>query len=521
VGLFRHVCDQCSFIKVQLIPIPGVFMNAKDAWLATLGQLQIQLNRSTYDTWLRHADLLGYEDGRFVVTVPHAYAKDWIERHLIDSMTRSLSDIFRRPCELQIIVWDPVDEDSPLIVEQALLNPELFAGLNPAYTFDNLVTGQGNNYAALLARAIVDSPSGKYSPVLFYGDMGMGKTHLLQAIARALIERGDKVIYVTAEAFTTELVAAIRNQNNAAFRDKYRLADAVLIDDVQFIEGKTSSQSELVAVWDALRNRQRTIIFASDRLPADMTKISKDARSRLQAGPIASIDTPDLQMRRDLIAAFADRRKLTLATEVRDLIASRGEVSAREIEAAVEQLHTYSQLTRQIITETVARSVLHMRGAVSVSTSFNNNRISAANTSMSSNASRLDAVLEATARYYRLSVSDLASRQRTRDVALARQLAMYIAREETDASLIQIGDALGGRDHSTVMHGCAKIADSLIYDNQLAQDIANIRQSLGMTSGITNTPANTTPHDEIDWDSALVLEPVKKTTSRPKRMMWE
>jgi chromosomal replication initiator protein len=494
-------------------------MNAKDAWLATLGQLQIQLNRSTYDTWLRHADLLGYEDGRFVVTVPHAYAKDWIERHLLESMTRSLTDIFRRPCELQIIVWDPVEEDAPLLMEPEPIHSELLSGLNPAYTFDNLVTGQANHYAALLARAVIDSPAGKYSPVLFCGDMGVGKTHLLQAIARRLIERGDNVIYVTAEAFTTELVAAIRNQDNAAFRDKYRLADAVIIDDVQFMEGKTSSQNELVAVWDALRNRQRTIIFASDRLPADMSKISKDARSRLQAGPIAHIDSPDLAMRRDLIAAFAERRGLRFPSDVRDLIASRDQASARDIEASVEQLNTYAQLTRQVITETVARSVLNMRSAASVS-NVGSVRTGNSRALTSSGGIRLDSVLEATARYYRLSVSELASRQRTRIIALARQLAMYLARELTDASLIQIGDSLGGRDHTTVMHGCAKIAEMLVMDNQLAQDVANIRQSLGIEN-VSSQDAVSDTTEEIDWDSALILEPVKKPQPRSKRLTWQ
>src|SRR5690349_5652039 len=157
-------------------------MNARDAWLATLGQLQIQLKRSTYDTWLRHADLLGYEDGRFVVTVPHAYAKDWIERHLLASMTRTLSDIFQRESEIQVIVWDPIEDDdndpSPLLdYLETPLRSEALANLNPAYRFENFVIGQANQYASLLAKAIVENPSGKYSPVLFTGDMGMGKTH--------------------------------------------------------------------------------------------------------------------------------------------------------------------------------------------------------------------------------------------------------------------------------------------------------------------------------------------------------
>jgi len=439
-------------------------MNAKDAWLATLGQLQIQLNRATYDTWLRHADLLGYEDGRFVVTVPHAYAKDWIDRHLLTAMTRTLSDIFQRECEIQVIVWDPIDEEErgPLLdyVDDPLLD-EALSGLNPAYTFNNFVVGQANHYAALLGKAIVDSPIGKYSPVLFYGGMGMGKTHLLQAIARCLIEQQYKVIYTTVEDFTTELVAAIRKQDNLAFRDKYRTADAVILDDLQFVEGKTSTQNEIVAIWDALRNRQKTMIFASARLPCDMVKISRDAQSRFQAGPIANLEPPELDLRMAILDAKCAQRGIFLPSDVRALLAARIDTSARDLEGAIDQLHTYTQLTGQPLTLQTARTVLKTLGS-----------------SAGQEIVSLDAVLNATAEHYGLTVADLNSRKRTKVVAQARQLAMYLARELTDASLPQIGAALGGRDHSTVVHGCAKIAELLPTNAVLAQDIRIIRQQL-------------------------------------------
>jgi chromosomal replication initiator protein len=464
-------------------------MNAKDAWLATLGQLQIQLNRSTYDTWLRHADLLGYEDGRFVVTVPHAYAKDWIDRHLLASMTRTLSDIFQRDSEIQVIVWDPVEEDEdlggPLLdyVDEPIPNKALSA-LNPDYTFDNFVVGQANHYAALLARAIFESPIGKYSPVLFHGEMGVGKTHLLQAIARRLIDAGHNVIYITCEDFTTELVNAIRSQGNMPFREKFRAADAVILDDLQFLEGKTSTQNEIVAIWDALRNRQKTMIFASDRLPCDMVKISKDARSRFQAGPIATLEPPDMALRLDILDAKSKRRGMILPPDVRTLIAAKISTSARDLEGAIDQLHTYTQLTGQPITSPTARMVLKSLG-----TPVNQDGVS------------LSAVLEATAKYYGLTIDDLSSRKRTKIVAQARQLAMYLAREETDASLPQIGDALGGRDHSTIVHGCAKIASLLESDSSLAQDLANIRQVLGgMSSEEEMKPKHiTVPKQRQAW----------------------
>jgi chromosomal replication initiator protein len=441
-------------------------MNAKDAWLATLGQLQIQLNRSTYDTWLRHAELLAYEDGRFVISVPHAYAKDWIERHLLQSMSRTLSEIFRRDSEIQVIVWDPVEEEeasSPLLdfAQQTAETPESHSALNPNYTFERFVVGQANHYAFLLAKAIVESPIGKYSPVLFCGGMGVGKTHLLQAVARRLGDLGHNVIYSSAEDFTTELVAAIRSKDNAGFREKYRTADALIIDDLQFVEGKTSTQDEIVAIWDALRNRQKTMIFAADRLPCDMSKLSKDARSRFQAGPIASIEPPDLQLRIDILDAKSTQRGLMLPADVRALMAGHITTSLRDLESAVEQLHTYSRLTGHAITEPVACMVLKALGSA-----------------VGQEAVSLDDVLAATARHYGISRADLAGRKRTRIVAQARQVAMYIARLETAASLPQVGEALGGRDHSTVVHGCARIASLLETDPALAQDVQAIRQQL-------------------------------------------
>jgi chromosomal replication initiator protein len=453
-------------------------MNAKDAWLATLGQLQVQLNRSTYDTWLRRAELLGYEDGRFVVTVPNAYARDWIERHLLPAMTQTLSRIFQREAEIQIIVWDPVEEQDdqggPLLdYANEVRETGEHQDINPSYTFDSFVVGESNRYACLLARAITEGQIGRYSPVLFQGGMGVGKTHLLQAITQGLLERGYSVLYLTAEDFTTELVAAIRGQQNLSFREKFRKADAVLLDDLQFVEGKEGTQAELVAVWDALRNRQRTMIFASDRLPCDMVKVSKDARSRFQAGPIASIDPPDYQLRLDILDAKCARRALLLPADLRDLIAARIVNSVRDLESAIEQLHTYTGLTGQPLTRDVASTVLKSLGTAGLVT--------------------LDMVLQTVAEYYGVPVEALAGRQRTRHIAQARQLAMYLAREETNASLPQIGEALGGRDHSTVVHGCARISELMAADSAVAQEVAAIRLVLAGRSSESSASSTSLP----------------------------
>lgn len=448
------------------------FMNARDAWLATLGQLQVQLNRATYDTWLRRAELLAYEDGRFVVTVPNAYARDWIECHLLESMTQTLSRIFGRAAEIQVIVWEPssVEDGAGPLLDAVRTTPtpdppdSPAANLNPSYTFEAFIVGEANRYACLLAQAVTEGQIGRYSPVYFYGEIGVGKTHLLQAIAHGLIARAYSVVYLTAEDFTTELVAAIREHRNLEFREKFRLADAVIIDDLQFVEGKESTQAELIAVWDALRNRQRAMIFAANRLPRDLARVSRDARSRFQAGPIAAIEPPDPALRRGIAEAKAARRGFYLPPDVSELLAGRITASVRDLESAVEQIHTYMALMKLTAREAADR-VLKSLGMARPA------------------AVTLEQVIEAIAAYYDLTPDDLASRSRNRIIAHARQLAMYLARELTDVSLPQIGEALGGRSHSTILHGCAKIGEMMAADRAYALEVAEVRALCSAVEG--------------------------------------
>ncbi|MBO9310270.1 MAG: ATP-binding protein, partial [Chloroflexi bacterium] len=367
-------------------------MNAKDAWLATLGQLQVQLGRSIYDTWLRRAELLSYEDDRFVVSVPTEYARDWLERHLLEAMTQTLSSIFQRQVQIELVTWQPPIEhalEEPLFTYHSVHHSG--SPLNSAYTLETFISGESNRYAYLLAEAIAEGQLGKYSPALFVGGLGNGKTHLLQAITHALLARNQNALYLTAEAFTTALVESIRNAENSAFREKFRNADALLIDDVQFIEGKDSTQAELVAIWDIFRSRQRQIVFAADRLPSEMARLSSDLRSRLQAGPIAHLDPPDLALRRAILTEKSKARGMKLPEDVLELLATRLTTNVRDLQSAIDQLDTYSGLTSQAVTRELALMVLRALGADQVR----------------AEPTALERVLSAVAAHYRLSVSDL------------------------------------------------------------------------------------------------------------------
>jgi chromosomal replication initiator protein len=432
-------------------------MNARDAWIAMLGHLEVELGRPTFSTWLGRAELLGVEDDRFVVTVPNIIVQGWIERHLHGAMTNVLQRIYQKPCEIQLVAWQPVEDDDALAstFSQGVNRGET---LHPDYTFDQYQVGEANRFAVVLAQAVCESELGRYSPVLFHGPMGVGKTHLLQAMAHRLLARGHTVIYTTAEGFTNEMVAAIRGDNAASFRDKFRNADVVLIDDLQFIEGKESTQHELIAIWDALRNRQRTIVFAANQLPNDMHRVIRDAKSRFQAGPIANIDPPDVGLRRAVLQHKAAQRALSLPNDICDMLTERIEGNVRDLESIVHQLHTFTHLMKQPLAEAVTQ-VLRANGQAAKAPS--------------ARTTNLDSVLKAVMAYYGVSNADLLSRRRTKALTLARQVAMYLAREDTSATLPQIGAVLGGRNHTTVLHGCAKIAESM---PELANDLAVIRQ---------------------------------------------
>lgn len=485
-------------------------MNAKDAWLATMGQLQTQLNRATYDTWLRHADLFSCEDGRFVVSVPNAFTKDWIERNIFTSISTTLARLYRRPTELQIIVYNPIEEiddaGGPLLdlfaadpLSEVRFNSALLDGLHAESRLDSFITGDANRYAALLARAVVDGKPGTYSPAFFHGDMGLGKTHLLQAIARGLVEKGQRAVYLTAEEFTVALITAIQTRTTPALRERFRLADAVLIDDVGFIEGKDQTQAELVAIWDAIRNRGKTILFAGDKLPREMTRLSKDMKSRLSAGPIATLEHPDFDLRRALVTARCKTSGLSLPAIGVEQIAAHSGVSVRDLHGMIDQLQTYTRLTGQPITIDVMVQLLSPLQSGSTGGSGSQARssrnvgfapIGSADLSIvaggsatgSSVEQRVSRIVAVTAQHFRLTVDDLLSRKRTKDVVNARQIAMYLARELTDYSLTQIAGVFGGRDHTTILHGCSRVTEQIVTDPGLTAHVERIKAELSPQS---------------------------------------
>ncbi len=446
-------------------------MNAKDAWQATLGQLQLQMDRPSFETWLRGAEFFGYEDGMFTISVRTGYIKAWLEKHLLDTIESTLSDIFGQKSRVRFILWNPPPKGAAKIDEDVLLGgnggegvpaipkSEHSSGLNRQYTFDNFIVGPSNHLAHAAAEAVATNPGQRnYNPLFIYGGVGLGKTHLLHAIGNACARRGLDVLAVTSEDFTNDLVNAIRTRTQDKLREKYRNADVLLLDDVQFFAKKESSQEEFFHTFNVLHSRERQIVLTSDRQPVVMA-LEERLRSRFTWGLLVDIKPPELETRMAILAAKAEERGVTLPYEVQELIARRFEGNIRELEGALNRLLAYTTLAGRPMSVELAQMVL-------------------AEMAPSHRQPTIDEVTATVAMYYGLAPEVLRGPGRSHAVARARQVAMYLARREAKASLNKIGEALGGRDHSTVLYGCDKIAALLETDDALRKELLEIRERL-------------------------------------------
>jgi chromosomal replication initiator protein len=394
--------------------------------------------------------------------VRNAYAKDWLEQRLQHIIARTLSDIFDEPTEVSFALWSPNTPDSPTETPEPSNGKEprrAHTQLNERYTFDSFVVGSSNRLANAAALAVAEHPGRAYNPLFLHGGVGLGKTHLLQAIGNVCRQAGLRVLYVTSEEFTNDLISAIRTQTQQGLRDKYRTIDVLLVDDIQFIAGKESTQEEFFHTFNALHGSDRQIVMSSDRPPRAMVTLEERLRSRFEWGMLADIQSPDYEMRLAILQAKAKQRGVPVSPDVLTLLAQRVQTNIRELEGTLTRLIAYAQLTAQPIDTEMAENAL-------VDVAPRRHNITP------------QKVVEVVAHHYGLDVDKLTGRSRTRTVALPRQVAMFIARQETEASLPQIGEVLGGRDHTTVMHGCDKIANLVERDEMLRRQIVSIKEQL-------------------------------------------
>jgi chromosomal replication initiator protein len=477
-------------------------------WRQLQSELAIEQG-GTFDRWVHDTWVIAYEDGEFLIGLPDAYRYDWIVNRLSRQIKRKLAVIVGRatidvkfrvqpraatdrndtaalPLYGQYEQDEPAWPDSPTPPRLGLSDMGAAAGnsagagtqngtaqgqdgrgdgalaglqVNPRHTFANFVVGSHNKLAHAVGEAVAERPGTLYNPLFVYGGVGLGKTHLLHAITIQLTHLGYAALYCTSEQFTNDLIAAIRHQTTDQFRAKYRHVDALLIDDIQFISGKESTQEEFFHTFNHLHAAGKQIIISSDRPPKSLATLEERLRSRFEGGIQTDIQTPDFETRVAILQSKAQRQQLHVPYDVLMLLAERVDSNVRELEGALNNLWIQAQLQKSPLTVSLANMIL--------------NHLAPQRTPCPP-----PRVIEIVADYYSLTAADLTGRTRTAPVAFARHIAMYLLREENGLSLPAIGDQLGGRDHTTIRHGVEKVTLDLEQQEQLRRDISTLRERL-------------------------------------------
>ena len=451
-------------------------LSTKETWRAVLGELELQLPRPTFETWLKQTEGISSNDTSFVVEVPTPFAVAWLERRMYQTIQRTVERVTQRPLEVQFQVktadpmsrrgssmWDVEDQDTedgpePAIVSRSPAGAEMF---NPRYTFSSFVVGLSNRLAFSAARAVADAPGQGYNPLFIYSGVGLGKTHLLHAIGHTCASRGLSVLYVTSEQFTNEFISPIRNRTTEEFRSRYRSVQVLLMDDVQFMSGKEQTHEGFFHTFNDLHNSGRQVVITSDRPPRALALMEDRLRSRFEWGLIADIQPPDLETRMAILESKADQLGLNLEDSIIELIAKRVQKNVRELEGSLNRMVAYSQLMNVAINLESTSRILD--GVIS---------------DAARHTIEPERIIEEVGEYYRVSTEALLGRTRTKKIAQARQVAMYLLSYELEMSPTQIGRMLGGRDHATVIHGAGKINGEINEDSQLRQDVLTIKEAI-------------------------------------------
>ena len=443
-------------------------MNAEQAWQSVLAQLQMEMPRASYDTWVRDTRPTAYENGIITVGVRNAYARDWLESRLATTVSRLLIGILNSNVAVEFVVSQATETDShtdpePVASSIEITTPEpkpRHVTLNPRYTFDTYVVGSGNRLAHAACQAVAEKPARAYNPLFLYGGVGLGKTHLLHAIGNACHADGLNVLYVSSEEFTNDMINAIRTHTTQAFREKYRSADVLLVDDIQFIAGKESTQEEFFHTFNTLHGQDKQIIVSSDRPPKSLVTLEERLRSRFEWGLSADIQAPDFETRLAILRSKAERTGRHISDEILESVAKQVQSNIRELEGALNRIIAFADLSGSVLTPSLVEVAL---------------------SDLLPSRSDLEPahVVDLVARKFNLTAEKLLGRDRTKEVAYPRQIAMYLLREEAKISFPQIGEALGGRDHSTVMSAIEKIKDQIRSgDGRVQKDIDSLRHQL-------------------------------------------
>jgi len=425
-------------------------MIALSAWSSSQSKIKEIVGSTSYETWFTSLNIRG-EEGKLIIEAPDEFFKTWVVEHYRDIIQSVINDNAGHNIEIEYIVNSAIikegeqgqasDGGTEIIDRRSSLS-----SLNTRFTFDNFVVGSSNRFAAAAGLAVAESPAKAYNPLFIYGDVGLGKPHLIQAITHKIREIHPQLkhCYLTSEQFTNELIESIRHQSTSQFRKKYRDIDVLLIDDIQFIAGKESTQEEFFHTFNNLHQNRKQIIITSDRPPREITNLEERLRSRFAWGLIADVQTPDYETRVAILRKKMALEPVKVPDEIIYFIAEQIKTNIRELEGALIRVVAYALLEDKPMTLEMAKIVLKDMVRETI------NNIS------------IESVQKSVATYFNISVTELRAKKRDRSVVVPRQIAMYLSRQLTNRSLPEIGSAFGGKDHTTVLHSCKKIENELI-----------------------------------------------------------
>ena len=422
-------------------------MNIEPLWEQTCALLAKDMNYISYDTWVENnMTPAGVRDDTVIISIKMDSMIPMIQKKYLGLIEKCLTESAGKPMKA-LLLSKPAVED--MLKNKTAEPDDNDPHLNPKYTFENFVVGSGNRFAHAAALAVAESPAEAYNPLFIYGGVGLGKTHLMQAIGHFIHQNdpGKKILYMTSESFTNELISAIQQKKTFEFREKIRKVDVLMVDDIQFIAGRESTQQEFFNTFNELHNDNKQIILTSDKPPKDIQRLEERLCSRFEWGLVADIQRPDVDTRVAILREKTQRENIQVPDDVLQLIAGKIDSNIRELEGCLTRLVAYSTLVREPITMDLCEQALKEI--------FDQNR---------QKQITAELIMDVVSDYYGVTLSDLTGPTRKREITVPRQVAMYLTREMTGMSLPQIGNVFGGRDHTTVLHSC-KTVEAGIKEN--------------------------------------------------------
>lgn len=440
-------------------------MTNQQLWQAILGNLELTLSKANFTTWFKNTSIIEKSDYGIVVGVPNAFTKEWLQNKYHQDILKALKTIAAEIKEVKYQIVSPAFSSPQAVKEVPRVTAKRAENqtLNPKYTFTTFIVGSNNQLAHAAGLAVSKKPGQVYNPLFIYGGVGLGKTHLMQAVGTEVLKKDPnaKILYVTSERFTNEFVSALQQGRTDQFKSAYRNVDVLLVDDIQFLAGKEGTQEEFFHTFNALHQNNRQVVMTSDRLPKEIPAIEERLVSRFEWGMIADIQAPDLETRLAILRTKAKEKNYSVDPEILNYIAETIQSNIRELEGALNRLMVYCQLNNTNPSIEQVKSVL-----VNVITPPKKRGVSAKK------------IIEVVSDFYNVSPEDLLKQSRKKEYVNPRQIAMYIIRKELETSLPSIGEFFGGRDHTTVIHAVDKIERIIKERSGLKQEIELIRDRI-------------------------------------------